>query len=375
MDIAPKAPKEGFSLIPMWVADMNFLMFPGIQKSIIERAEHPAYGYFMPREEYLDAIINWQRVRNGVSGLTKEEIGYENGVLGGVMSTLNSVCSRGDNVLVHSPTYIGFTGSLLNNGYHIIHSSLVPDKDGIWRMDLADMEQKIKENNIHAMIFCSPHNPCGRVWEIDELKALSDLCEKYEVTVISDEIWSDIIMRGKKHIPTQSATDYLHENTAAFYAPSKTFNLAGLVGSYHIIYNKRLRDMTRKEGSLSHYNNMNLLSMYGLMGAYTQEGMDWTDQMCAVIERNIEVACGRLEKTEGVSVYRPEGTYMIFPDFSRWCGIKGRTMDELEKACWDVGVAVQDGRMFHGEHNLRMNLALPTAYIEEAMDRLEKYVL
>ena len=128
MDIAPKAPKEGFSLIPMWVADMNYLMFPGIQKSIIERAEHPAYGYFMPREEYLDAIINWQRVRNGVSGLTKEETGYENGVLGGVMSTLNSVCSRGDNVLVHSPTYIGFTGSLLNNGYHIIHSSLVPDK-------------------------------------------------------------------------------------------------------------------------------------------------------------------------------------------------------------------------------------------------------
>ncbi len=375
MDIAPKAPKEGFSLIPMWVADMNFLMFPGIQKSIIERAEHPAYGYFMPREEYLDAIINWQSVRNGVSGLTKEEIGYENGVLGGVMSTLNSVCSRGDNVLVHSPTYIGFTGSLLNNGYHIIHSSLVPDKDGVWRMDLADMEQKIKKNNIHALIFCSPHNPCGRVWEIDELKELSDLCEKYEVTVISDEIWSDIIMSGKKHIPTQSATEYLHDNTAAFYAPSKTFNLAGLVGSYHVIYNKRLRDMTRKEGSLSHYNNMNLLSMYGLMGAYTQEGMDWTDQMCEVIERNIGIACGRLEKAEGVSVYRPEGTYMIFPDFSKWCELRGKTMDELEKACWDVGVAAQDGRMFHGEHNLRMNLALPTAYVEEAMDRLEKYVL
>ncbi len=371
---APDGPKDGFSLIPMWVADMNFPVFPGIQESMIGRVQHPAFGYFQPRQEYFDEIIRWHEVRNGVTGLLPEHIGYENGVLGGVVSTLNVLCSRGDNVLVHSPTYIGFTGSLNNNGYRIVHSALVQDASGTWRMDFADMEEKIKARHIHAMIFCSPHNPCGRVWEQWELEKLSDLCEKYDVTVVADEIWSDIIMPGHHHIPTQSATPYLHDHTAAFYAPSKTFNLAGLVGSYHIIYDQRLRDRVLKESSLSHYNEMNVLSMYGLIGAYTEEGMAWTDQMCQVISDNISLACSYIEGFEGVSLSRPEGTYMLFLDCQAWCEKHEKTMDELEKACWDVGVALQDGRMFHGPWALRVNLALPTAYVKEAFERLKTYV-
>ena len=370
---APDAPKEGFSLIPMWVADMNFPVFPGIQERIIERTKHPAFGYFSPREEYYQEIIDWQRIRHGVEGLTAEAIGYENGVLGGVVSALNVLCSRGDAVLVHSPTYIGFTGALKNNGYKIVHSRRAADENGIWRMDFADMEEKIRKNHIHAMIFCSPHNPCGRVWEQTELEQLSALCEKYDVTVVSDEIWSDIILEGS-HIPTQSATQYLHDHTVALYAPSKTFNLAGLIGSYHIIYNQRLRDRVRKESSLGHYNSMNVLSMYGLIGAYTKDGMDWTDQLCDVIRENVRVAGEAIRGFEGVVLRPPQGTYMLFVDCEEWCKAHGKTMDELEKACWDVGVALQDGRMFHGDYYLRINLALPTAYVREAFDRLEKYV-
>ena len=175
---APKPPKDGFSLIPMWVADMNFVGFPGIGESIIGRVNHPAFGYFNPRKEYYGSIIRWQKVRNGVEGLRPEHIGYENGVLGGVISALGVLCSRGDNVLVHSPTYIGFTGSLANSGYHIVHSELIPDGRNVLRMDFDDMEKKIRENDIHAMIFCSPHNPCGRVWEEQELRMLSELCGK-----------------------------------------------------------------------------------------------------------------------------------------------------------------------------------------------------
>ena len=374
MSMAPSAPKNGFSLIPMWVADMNFKVFPGIQEKIIRRAEHPAFGYFLPRDEYYDAIIRWQEVRNSVRDLTKEAVAYENGVLGGVMSAVNALCSKGESILVHSPAYIGFTSSLTGNGYHIVFSPLVPDASGVPRMDLEDMERKIRENHIHVLVFCSPHNPCGRVWEQEELEQLSDLCEKYDVTVVSDEIWSDLIMTGHTHIPTQSATPYLHDNTAAFYAPSKTFNLAGLVGSYHIIFDKRLRDRVRKEASLSHYNNINVLSMHALIGAYSEEGMNWTDQLCEVIERNIDIACGSLEKVRGVSVFRPQGTYMIFPDFKEFCAERRMTMNRLEKACWDTGVAAQDGRMFFGKHNLRLNLALPTQYVIEAFNRLEKYV-
>ena len=155
--------RDGFSRIPMWVADMNFATLPAITESIIRRAQHPAFGYFQPRKEYFDAIIRWQAERNGVQGLTPEDIGYENGVLGGVITALRVLCSTGDSVLVHSPTYIGFTNVLKNNGYNIVASPLYQDDAGVWRMDYADMERKIQENHIHAAIFCSPHNPCGRV--------------------------------------------------------------------------------------------------------------------------------------------------------------------------------------------------------------------
>ena len=269
---APAAPLPGFDPIPMWVADMNFPVVPTIVEAMIARAQHPAFGYFRPTKEYFDAIIRWHRIRNGVEGLQEQHIGYENGVLGGVVTALNTFCSRGDKVLLHSPTYIGFTGSLTNNGYCIVHSPLVLDENGVWRMDYEDMERKIVENKIHAAVMCSPHNPTGRVWERWELEKAMELYRKHDVYVVSDEIWSDIILTGHKHIPTQSVSEDARMRTIGIYAPSKTFNLAGLVGSYHIIYNPRLKDRHDKESSLGHYNSMNVMSMHALLGAYKPEG-------------------------------------------------------------------------------------------------------
>lgn len=375
MKMAPKPPKDGFDIIPMWVADMNFPTVPTIPEAIIERAKHPAYGYFSPRKEYYDAIIQWQKKRNGVTDLTPECIGYENGVLGGVISALNVYCSRGDNVLVHKPTYIGFTNSLTNNGYHIVHSELVKDENDVWRMDFEDMEKKIVEHNIHATIFCSPHNPCGRVWERWEIEKAMEIFKKHDVMVVADEIWSDLITTGHKHIPTQSVSEDAKMRTVALYAPSKTFNLAGLIGSYHIIYNQHLRDRIAKESSLSHYNSMNVLSMHALIGAYQPEGYEWLDELREVITGNIDYACNYIkEHFAGVNVSRPEGTYMLFVDCSEWCEKHGKTIEDVEKAAWDVGVACQDGRMFHGPCHLRINLALPLSRVQEAFDRLDKYV-
>ncbi|MGN0466842.1 MAG: MalY/PatB family protein [Lachnospiraceae bacterium] len=372
---APGAPKEGFDAIPMWVADMNFPTVPTIPEAIIERAKHPAYGYFKPRREYIDAILAWQKKRNGVDGLSRKHIGYENGVLGGVVSTLNVICSKGDNVLLHSPTYIGFTSCVENNGYHIIHSPLYLDENKIWRMDFEDMERKIVRHKIHAAIFCSPHNPCGRVWERWEIEKAMEIYKKHDVYVISDEIWSDIILYGNKHIPTQSVSEDAKNRTVAIYAPSKTFNLAGLVGSYHIIYNQWLRERIEKESSLSHYNSMNVLSMYALIGAYKPEGYEWVDELCQVLTENVEFACNYIEEHfDGVEVARPEGTYMLFLDCTKFCQKHGKTIDELQKSGWDVGVAWQDGRMFHGPCHIRMNLALPFSRVREAFERLEKYV-
>ena len=372
---APAAPKEGFDAIPMWVADMNFPTVPTIPQAIIARAQHPAYGYFDPSKAYYDAILNWQYTRNGVTGLEPKHIGYENGVLGGVLSALNCVCSRGDKVLVHSPTYIGFTRSLENNGYDVVHSPLVKDENGVWRMDYADMEQHLKNEKIHAAILCSPHNPCGRVWEREELEQAMELFRKYDVFVVSDEIWSDILLNGHTHIPTQSISEDARQRTAALYAPSKTFNLAGLVGSYHIVYNNWWRERIEKESSLSHYNAMNVLSMHALVGGYSPEGQAWLDELREVLSGNVNFACAYIaDHFEGVTCSKPEGTYMLFVDCTGWCRAHGKTIGALEHALWDVGVAMQDGTMFHGPCHLRMNLASPRSRIEEAFRRMDKYV-
>lgn len=367
--------KEGFDRIPMWVADMNFPTVPTIAEEMIERAKHLTYGYFDPTEEYYDSIIRWHEVRNGVTGLTKECIGYENGVLGGVVSAMNVLGSAGDKVLVHAPTYIGFTKSLENNGYKLVHSYLVKDENGVYRMDLADMEKKIVEQQIHVAIMCSPHNPTGRVWERWELEQAMELYKKHDVYVISDEIWSDILLNGHKHIPTQSVSEDARHRTIAIYAPSKTFNLAGLVGSYHIIYNKWLRDRMDKETSLSHYNSMNVLSMHALIGAYKLEGHAWVDELKEVLSGNINFACDYIkEHFKGVEVSKPEGTYMLFIDCSKWCREHGKTIEEVWAAGVEVGVIWQDGVSFHGPCHIRMNLALPLSRVQEAFERLNKYV-
>ena len=375
VDYPPGKPREGFDVIPMWVADMNFATAPSIPEAIIERTKHACYGYFIPRDEYFDAIINWQKERNGAEGLERKHIGYANGVLGGVVSALNVLCSKGDNVLIHSPTYVGFTHALGDNGYNIVHSPMYVDEQGVWRMDFEDMEQKILEHKIHAAIFCSPHNPCGRVWERWEIEKAMELYKKHDVFVISDEIWSDLILPGHKHIPTQSVSEDAKMRTVAMYAPSKTFNLAGLVGSYRVIYNKWLRDRVDKEASLSHYNGMNVLSMYALIGGYSDEGAAWLEELRQVLEGNVDFACRYIaEHFEGVTLCRPEGTYMLFLDCTEWCRRTGKTMDALEQAAWDVGVALQDGRAFHGQHHLRVNLALPLSRVQEAFHRLDQYV-
>lgn len=372
---APGVPKEGFDAIPMWVADMNFATVPTVPEAIIERAKHPAYGYFAATDAYYDAIINWQAKRNGVTGLTKEYIGYENGVLGCVISALTAFAAPGDKVLLHSPTYIGFTGSVENNGYKIVHSPLKKDENGVWRMDYEDMDAKIKANHIHVAIFCNPHNPCGRVWERWELEKAMEVYCANDCVVISDEIWSDIILNGNKHIPLQSISEDARNRTIAVYAPSKTFNLAGLVGSYHIIYNKHLRDRVRAKSSKPHYNEMNVLSMHALIGAYKPEGYEWVDELCQVLSENINYGYDYIQKHfEGVEVSKPEGTYMLFLDCTKWCEAHGKTIQELEQMCWDVGVACQDGCMFKAPCAIRLNLALPFSLVKEAFARMDKYV-
>lgn len=367
-------PDEGFSRIPMWCADMSFVAAPPVMKAINKRLEFQSFGYFELSDEYFDSIISWQSRRNGVQGLMKEHIGYENGVLGGVSSAIQALSAPGDKILLHSPTYIGFTHVLNDIGRTAVHSPLVRDEHGVWRMDYADMDRKIKENGIHLAIFCSPHNPCGRVWEREEIEKAMEVFAANHCVVISDEIWSDIVMPGYKHIPTQSVSDDAKTRTVAFYAPSKTFSLAGLIGSYHIIYNPYLRDRVTRQGELSHYNDCNVLSMHALIGAYSAEGEEWANEMISVIDENFAYACDFIGKNfPGVQVMRPQGTYMLFLDCGEWLAAHDSTLRELEYRGVRAGVIWQNGEDFFGKNSIRINLALPKALLAEALERLKKY--
>ena len=368
---APGAPKEGYDAIPMWVADMSFPTAPAVVRAIVERAEHPAFGYYQPPAEYFDAIIGWQRDRHGVRGLSREHIGYQNGVLGGLTSALAAFTEPGDAVLVHSPTYIGFIHTIENADRRLVRSPLVRDADGTWRMDYADMAEKIERNGIKLAVMCSPHNPCGRVWERAELEGAAEVFEAHDVIVVADEIWSDIVFEGHTHIPFVEVSPAARERTVMLTAPSKTFSLAGLIGSYDIVFNPDVRERLHAASRASGYNSMNVLSMHALLGAYSAEGAAWAGELVRVLERNVATTCGFIDRTLGLEAARPQGTYMIFVDCTKWCEGHGTTLDGLLHALWDVGVAVQDGRPFGGRCHIRMNVALPAHKLAEALDRME----
>ncbi len=367
--------REGFEPIPMWVADMSYPTAPPVLEALKARLELPSFGYFPMSEAYYDSILSWQRRRNGAAALEKEHIGYENGVLGGVSAAVQAFTVPGDKILVHAPTYVGFTHTLENLGRPIVHSALVRDENGVWRMDYEDMDRKLKEHRIHLAIFCSPHNPTGRVWERWEVEKAMAVYAANDCLVLSDEIWSDIILPGHTHTPAQLVSEDAKNRTIAFYAPSKTFSLAGLIGSYHIVYNPYLRHRLRRQSSLSHYNSCNVLSMHALVGAYSPEGEAWAEQMCRAVDENVTYAVDFIRSHfPGVSVFRPEGTYMLFLDCAGWCRARGESIGALLRRGVEVGVVWQNGEDFIWPESIRMNLALPMAKLREAMERLQKYV-
>lgn len=331
-----------FDKIPMWIADMNFATAPSVTSHISKRVAHSIFGYFVPSEEYYHSIINWHKDSFGTTDLSTWNIGYENGVLGGITSALHILNPEHEPVLMHSPTYTGFSTQMSSNGYPMVLSSLIEDEKGILRMDYDDMEQKIKKYHIHTALICSPHNPSGRVWEHQELKQAMELFKKYDVSVISDEIWSDLTLFGHKHIPTQSVSEDAKQRTIAFYSPSKTFNLAGLVGSYHIIYNQKTADALRQYESKCHYNDMNVLSMHALIGAYTPEGRDWLTALKKVLEKNIELSDTFLGSISRASVFTNHrelmSSFLILPT-----GVN--VMEKL----WTIFYAKESKLVYYGE--------------------------
>lgn len=366
--------KEGFSLIPMWVADMSFKTAPCVIETLKKRLETPTFGYFYQDDTYYDAISDWQATRHGLEGVKKEHIGYDNGIVGGIINALLFQGLENEPVLINSPSYIGFIRAAKAAKRPLVFSDLVKDDQGIWHMDFNDMEEKIKQHNIKTMIFCSPHNPSGRVWKKYELEQLADLAKKYDLTVIDDEIWSDIILDHHQHTSLLSVNDDIKNRTIYFSAVSKTFSLPGLTGSYDIVYNPILKKEFDEFKQSRGFNSANALSTQALCGAYTTEGKQWVDDLCDVLSRNIHYAFDHIQQFDGIETTLPQGTYILLLDCTKWCEAHHATVDDLLAKGIEVGVLWQDGRPFHQENTIRMNCSLPMPLLKEAFDRLEKYV-
>ena len=359
--------------LPLWVADMDFQTAPEIVERLQRSVAHGIFGYSEGKDSYFQALAGWYEKHFGWT-VKREWLVKTPGVVFAIAAAVRAFTKEGDAVLLQQPVYYPFSEAIKDNGRELVNSPLKL-VNGHYEMDFEDLEQKIVEHQVKLFLLCSPHNPVGRVWTEEELRRVGDLCVKHNVLVVSDEIHSDFTWPGHEHHVFANLDPKYAEISITCTAPSKTFNLAGLVGSYHIIYNSWLRDRCDKEGSLSHYNAMNVMSMHALLGAYKPEGYEWVEELRQVITGNVDFACDYIAKHfDGVEVSRPQGTYMLFLDCGEWLTAHGKTMDELLAAGWDVGVIWQDGRAFHGQTHIRMNLALPLSRVREAFRRLDTYV-
>lgn len=353
-------------LTPMWVADTDFSTAPCILSAMQRRLSHPTFGYYRLDDRFYGAICHWFAKRHGITDLRPEEILYQSSTIGALITALSVFTEPQEPVLVHIPNYNGFTKALAGNDRPLLQTELCRDADGVYRLDLADMEEKIIANHLRCMIFCSPHNPTGRVWTREELTAVANLCERHGVSVIADEIWADYVYAPHRHIPFASVSEYARNHTISIYSPTKTFNLAGLVVAYAIIHNEAIRKPFLREANRSHYNEANPFSIEALIAAY-EEGEEYLEELLCYLDENIRLVLDTLSaKLPALSAYHPDATYLL------WISLAGTGRSEAENFAriYQTGLVPNLGSTYHGEGYLRLNIACPRAQVQEALDKL-----
>lgn len=356
------------SVIPMWVADMDFETPQPVIDAVKKRAEHGIYGYSFLQDSYYEALINWMNKRHGWK-VQKEWIAFAPGVVPAVNMLVRALTQPGDKVIIQSPVYYPFYKAVTNNGCQVIENPLIYEK-GRYFMDFEDLERKIKDDRVKLLILCSPHNPVGRVWTREELTKLGNLCLKYEVLIISDEIHSDLIYSGNKHIPFASLSQQFAENSIVCTAPSKTFNLAGLQTSNIIIPNRKIRKLYDNVLESNGINEPNVFGIKACEAAY-RDGEEWLHELLEYLEDNRDYLINYIEShIPEIKAIKPEGTYLVWLDCSK-LGMKSEKLHEffMEKA----KVWFDEGYIFGcgGENFERVNIACPRATIEEALKRME----
>ena len=365
-----KGVMEGYDIIPMWVADMSFPTAPPVLDAVRSRLEKPHFGYFSPRDEWYDSIIRWHKSRNKIK-YKKQYISYISSVLGAMVACYEAFTNPGDYIMTHKPRYTGYS-TIEGCGRRSLFTDLKRDEKGIWRMDFDDIESQIIRNHVRVFALCSSHNPTGRVWEKRELQNLVDICRRHGTIIVSDEIWSDITLKGSAHTPIL-ALDGADEIAAALYSVTKTFSLAGIRGAYSVIPNPDIRTKINSVLNKTMLNMMNTLSMYAMIGAYSEAGEEWLNQLLDVLTENVSIAYDRLSAHSGITLMKPEGTYLLYPYVGEWEKSRGVDHETLIRRGVERGVIWINGDGFGVPDTIRINAAVPKSKVIEAFDRLDEY--
>ena len=355
-------------MLPMWIADMDFPAPAEVVEATVERAKHGVYGYVINRpDSFVQSIVSWIRRRYGWE-VKPEWIVFTPGVIPGFNIAYQMFTDPGDGVIVQTPIYYPFMDGVRNNGRTMVVNQL-QENDGYYTMNFEELEQQVKDPANKILIMANPHNPTGRCWTREELEKLGNLCADNDVLLICDEIHADLIMAGAKHCSMGTLPEKIRQNTIFHYAPSKTFNLAGLQTAFAVIPNDAIRAKFEQGQTANRIINMNWFGQVALEVAYDQ-CEDYVTDLCDYVNANMDYMAAYLEENlPQLKMRKSEGTYMVWVDFRG----TGMTTEEIEHfIAHKAHIGVDMGTWFGpgGEGWLRFNLACPRCLVEKAMEML-----
>ena len=357
-------------LIPMWVADMDIKAAPEIVESMKKKVEQEIFGYVYRPDSYYKTATEWLKKRFGYE-ISPSSLIHSPGVVPSMSILVKMLTKNSDKILIQTPVYPPFASVVKDNGRELVENPLVKDEKGYYTIDFEDLEKKLSLDEVKLFILCNPHNPVGRVWKKEELLKMGELCKKYNVRILADEIWRDLIMPGYKHTPMASLSKDIEDITITLFSPTKSFNLAGLQASFATF--PRVEERKEFDNILGQMDvkRNNPFSLVAFETAY-EKCEDWLEELILHIDGNMQYVVDFIaEKLPEIKVVKPEGTYLMWLDFN---GTKIPQDKIQEFLINEAKVAMNDGGSFgsNGKGFARMNMACPRYMVEEAMERIEK---
>ena len=357
-------------VLPAWIADMDFVVLPEIQQAVHDYAEQLVYGYTYASDELVEAVQNWERSQHGYD-FKKDALVFIEGVVPAISVAIQAFTKEGEAVLINTPVYPPFARTVKLNNRKLITNSLV-EKEGIFEIDFDQLEKDFVEENVKLYVLCNPHNPGGRVWEKEVLEKIGQLCQKYGVLLVSDEIHQDLALFGHKHHSFNTVNPDFKDFSIILSSATKTFNIAGTKNSYTIIESPKLRVAFQKRQLANNQHEISGLGYLATEAAY-RYGKDWLEELKEVLENHINYVVDVFEKETKIKVMKPQGTYLIWLDFSAY----NISDEELRKLLRDEAKVILNRGLDFGEEgtlHARLNVAMPKTLLEQVCQRIVKAV-